>query len=323
MSAPINEHTDVQPLLQLIQLGFSYGTRVVLSDLTLSVSPGEVVGILGRNGSGKSTAIAMVAGLLPCPRGQVIVDGRTIVKPDRRLRSELGVVFQSPAIDDRLSCLENLELAASLHGMPSAVARPRIQEQLALADLADRAKELAGTLSGGLKRRLDLARALLHRPRLLLMDEPTSGLDEAAFRATWDRLNDMRVSSQVSVLVATHRSDEAERCDRIAILDGGTIVELDSPNRLRERISDDLIVLSGPEPETVLGLVQTEHGLSCHHVGDQVFVECDRGHEWVPKLVERIGAERLTAVELRRPSLADVFLKITGHALTEEGGQQT
>ena len=304
-------------LLSIADLGHSYEKRTVLDGFNLDIQPGEVVGILGRNGSGKSTAIAVVAGLMPCQSGTIRVDGRVVVGTDRALRAELGVVFQSPALDDRLSCLENLQLAASLHGLPKSVALPRITEQLALTGLADRAQDLVATLSGGMKRRLDLARALLHRPRLLLMDEPTAGLDEAAFRATWDRLADMHKGTDTAILVATHRPDEAERCDRIAILDTGKIVETDTPTSLRSRVLDDVIVLTCEAADEVVAVIQNSLGLSCRRTGTQVVVECERGHEVVPKLVHLLKDHTLTAVELRRPSLADVFLKITGNVLTD------
>ena len=321
MTTAAVDTSTMTPLLSVRDLCHSYDDRVVLSGLTLDVQPGEVVGILGRNGSGKSTAIAVVAGLMPRQSGTIEVDGHAVRTFERGLRADMGVVFQSPALDDRLSCMENLQFAAALHALPRSVAKPRIQEQMAAAGLADRSKDLVATLSGGMKRRLDLARALLHRPRFLLMDEPTSGLDEAAFRTTWDRLNEMRGSSGTAILLATHRADEAERCDRIAILDGGQIVETDTPSALRARVLDDLIVLSGEQPEAMAEQVQKTLGLTCQRSGSQVFVECERGHEVVPKLVCELDPQTLSAVELRRPSLADVFLKITGHSLSEQDGE--
>ena len=202
-----------------------------------------------------------------------------------------------------------------LQGISKKDRGPRIAEALKLAALKDRADEACDQLSGGMRRRLDIARALLHQPTLLLMDEPTSGLDEPSFRALWAELGRMRDARDVSVLLTTHRPEEAERCDRICILDGGKIVTVDTPEALREKVSSDVVVLETAEPERVAAELKSKLNLTTIRVGNELFLECERGHELIPRLVEAFPDGQLRSVGLRRPTLADVFLKITGHSL--------
>jgi ABC-2 type transport system ATP-binding protein len=169
-----------------------------------------------------------------------------------------------------------------------------------------------------MKRRLDLARALIHEPRLLLMDEPTSGLDEAAFRNTWERLDTMRAGRELSILVTTHRPEEGERCDRVAVLSGGKIIAVDAPQTLREQVAADVIVLSGKDPAALCKEAQSHFDFPCRVDGDGVVMECEKGHELIPRIVEAFPNGRLDSVSLRRPSLADVFLKMTGTGLDNE-----
>ena len=300
-------------LLRISGLVHQYRDRAVLTGLDLAVRRGEVFGLLGPNGSGKSTAFAVLAGLLPCQGGTIAFDGTAMATADRRLRAQMGVVFQSPSLDAKLTCRQNLELAATLRRVRHA--SERVDEQLAAAGLADRASDLVGQLSGGMRRRLDIARALLHGPRLLLMDEPTAGLDESSFRTTWQRLLAMRAGSDLTVLLTTHRPEEAELCDRIAVLSDGKALVTDTPQALRERVSSDVVVLKGEAPETLATEAAARFGLPTLLDGDEVVIECDRGHELIPRIVEAFGSGRLTSVSLRRPGLGDVFLKITGHTL--------
>ena len=300
-------------LLGIVGLVHRYRDRPVLTGLDLEVRRGEVFGLLGPNGSGKSTAFAILAGLLPRQGGTIAFDGTPLVGADRRLRAKMGVVFQSPSLDGKLTCRQNLELAATLHGLRHAGAR--VTDQLEAAGLTERANDIVSQLSGGMRRRLDMARALIHSPQLLLMDEPTAGLDEGAFRATWQRLLAMRAGSDLTILLTTHRPEEAELCDRIAILANGKAIITATPQALRERVATDVIMLRGDEPDVLAAEAAARFGLPTLRDGDDVVIECDRGHELIPRVVEAFGTARLTSVSLRRPSLGDVFLKITGHGL--------
>ncbi|MFT5434610.1 MAG: ABC-2 type transport system ATP-binding protein [Myxococcota bacterium] len=319
-SPVLTTNTDSHDIVLTIDgLTHSYGSHQVLDGLDLSLDRGEQLGLLGPNGSGKSTAFAIVAGLLPLTGGQIEFEGQPI-GDGRAFRARLGVVFQSPSLDPSLSCQQNLELAASLQGIRGELARTRVRSQLELAGLSDRAASQVKTLSGGMRRRLDIGRALLHEPALILMDEPTSGLDEAAFRATWDRLAAVRRERELSILVTTHRPEEAERCDRIAILHHGKVVASGTPAALKAQVASDVVVLTGPDPEALATVVRERFSLpvlvDSHR--QSIRVEAEQGHTLIPRLVEAFDEGRLTSVELRRPTLADVFLKVTGAALDAE-----
>lgn len=306
------------PMLRFDRVNHSFGTRKVLDELSLQVEHGECFGLLGPNGSGKSTALALIAGLLEPAGGTITFDGAALPAAHRALYRQAGFVFQSPALDPKLSVRSNLMLAARLRGLTGAAAEQRIDEQLALVGLGDRARDSVAVLSGGMRRRLDLARALLHRPRLLLLDEPTAGLDEVSFRQTWDRIERLRRQLGLTVVVATHRPDEAERCDRLAIMAGGRVALVDTPEALKRRTQRDAIVIQPADTSQLDNLraeVATRFELPCAIELGRLVIECARGHELIPRLVEAYPEGHWATVSLRHPTLADVFFKITGQTL--------
>ena len=305
-------------MLQVRELSHQFGRRKVLSRLSFEVGAGEVFGLLGPNGSGKSTVLSILTGALPRQSGDVIVSGQAVVGSPRWLRRRLGVVFQEPSLDPLLTLEENLGLTARMHGFGRSEARRRTALALTRAKLESRRSDRVSSLSGGLRRRLDIARALIHEPSLLIMDEPTSGLDEASFRSTWETLNAMRAETDLTVVVATHRPDEAEKCDRLAVLSEGRAALIDSPSGLKSRVAGDVVVLRGSDPEWLSAAVQDRFELTTLIDDDAVLVECEKGHELIPSLVEGISADRLESVSLRRPTLADAFLKLTGHGLDRD-----
>jgi ABC-2 type transport system ATP-binding protein len=291
---------------------------MALDEVSFEVRPGELVGLLGPNGSGKSTVMAICAGLVRQSQGRLLHQGRELGRPDARYRATLGVVFQEPSLDQRLGARENLELAGMMQGLRGEPLAAAVTQQLGFAGLADRARERVSTLSGGLRRRLDIARALIHGPSLLLMDEPTSGLDEAAFRRTWQLIQSLRERLGVSVLTATHRSAEAALCDRLVVLDQGRVVVTDTPAGLIARLRSDVVSFLGPDPAAISELLSREHELVPRVEAGEVLVDCERGHELIARMVETFPAGTLTSVSLRQPSLADVFLRLTGHGLDGE-----
>ncbi|MCA9666289.1 MAG: ABC transporter ATP-binding protein [Myxococcales bacterium] len=314
------------PAFEARELSFSYGDRRVLDGVSFEVARGEVFGLLGPNGSGKSTALAIACGLRVAGSGAMRFDGREVAAVSRHERAVLAVVFQRPALDDGLSVRENLSLAARLRGISGSLARERVARGLADAALESRADDLVKKLSGGMKRRLDIARALLDEPRLLLLDEPTSGLDEASFRRTWEQLDAERARRELTIIVATHRPDEAERCDRLAVLEAGRVAAIDTPEQLRAKLSKDVIVLElepsedARDSEAQRREVSEAIELPCiSGERNTLLVEHERGHELIPRLVERLPEGRVRSISLRRPTLADAFLKITGHALEDDG----
>jgi ABC-2 type transport system ATP-binding protein len=305
------------PRLALEGIAFRYGAREVLRGVSLAVAPGEIFGLLGPNGAGKSTLFAIVAGLLSPSAGRVLLDGVAVAPGARELRARAGIVFQEPSLDGKLGAAENLALAAALHRVPAAEARARVARLLEGAGLAGRAREPVERLSGGLRRRLELARALVHRPAILLMDEPTTGLDAAAFRAAWDGLDALRRAEDVSVIVTTHRPDEAERCDRLAVLAHGEVIACAPPEALRARVPGDVVVIDAEAPEALAAEIAARLGVPANARPDGVHVERERGHELVPRLVEAFPAGRFRSVQLRRPTLADAYLAIAGERLEE------
>lgn len=303
------------PLLQLDGLSRRFKQRVALHGLSLCVGAGEIVGLLGPNGAGKSTTFQLLAGLLAPDSGRVLLEGRPLSLHDPALRQRLGIIFQRGSLDDLMSARENLLLGARLYGLTGARAHERVEQMLRLIGLHERGDERVSTWSGGMRRRLELARALVHQPRIVLMDEPTQGLDEASFRSFWAHLRALRDAEGLTVLLTTHRADEAEMCDRLAVLDAGRLVATDTPAALASRVGGDILTLEAREPEALAAEVRERFGLEARVVEGKVQVEVEQGHALVPRLVEAFPAGRLASVSLRRPTLADVFLQLTGRAL--------
>jgi ABC-2 type transport system ATP-binding protein len=308
------------PRLGVHNLTLSYGRRVVLDDVSLAVAPGEVVGLLGPNGSGKTSLLRCLTGLMPAQRGLIRLDGRAVAAGARTLRSCMGVVFQEPSLDIKLTAFDNLLLGAALFGIRGAEARQRAQELLVFMDLEARSREPVQRLSGGMRRRLEVARALIHRPALLLLDEPTTGLDPLALDRTWQRLLALRRAQGLTMLLSTHHAEEAARCDRVVVLDRGHVVATDTPDGLLARVAGDVIVMEAEKPDALVQELHRELGVTAILQGEQVLLERESGHTWVPRIVEALGARRLQAISVRRPSLADAFYHLTGRGLLPPAG---
>ena len=309
------------PRLGVVGVRLNYGGRAALYGLSLEVAPGEVLGLLGPNGSGKSSLIRCLTGLASPDRGVLRLDGRAISMGAQQLRAQMGVVFQEPSLDARLPVLDNLLLGASLYGIRGARARSRAMELLTFMELDGRHDDVVGTLSGGMRRRLELARALIHGPRILLLDEPTQGLDPAAQVRTWQRLMALRAQQTLTILVSTHSAEEAAHCDRVVVLNAGRVVATDTPAGLLARVAGDVIVMEAHNPQGLVGEIQQALGLVAHVHEGQVLLEREAGHTWVPRLVEALPKGRLQALSLRRPTLADAFFRLTGGALTRPRGE--
>ncbi|WNG38775.1 ABC transporter ATP-binding protein [Archangium violaceum] len=303
------------PLLQLDGLTRRFKERVALEGLSLTVGRGEIVGLLGPNGAGKSTTFQLLAGLLAPDSGRVLFEGKPLSLHDPALRRRMGIIFQRGSLDELMSARENLMLGARLYGLTGERAHERVERMLRLIGLQDRGDERVSTWSGGMRRRLELARALVHQPRIVLMDEPSQGLDEAAFRSFWAHLRSLRDAEGLTVLLTTHRADEAEMCDRLAVLDSGRLVATDTPAALAARVGGDIVTLEAQEPESLAAELRTRLGLEARVVEGRVQVEVEQGHALVPRLVEAFPAGRFASVSLRRPTLADVFLQLTGRVL--------
>lgn len=303
-------------VLRCENIEYSYGSRKVLDGVSLEIHRGEALGLLGRNGSGKSTLISILIGNYPLQKGEIYFCGEKISPLSPRFREFLGVVFQRPSLDNKLTVLQNLTLAARLHGHFGVYARTRIDAVVEAAGIGEWQKRYVGELSGGMKRRVDIARALIHEPGLLVLDEPTAGLDEVAFHETWDALGRLKQNFEVSILVVTHRPDEAEMCTKLALLDGGKVKVTGSPSELRNRVSKDVLVIKSNDAQRASKLIAAQ-GMTTTVAHNDVLVECAEAATAIPRLVELVGASQVESVSMRRATLADVFLKLTGHALRD------
>ena len=291
------------PALAADGLGFRYGETVALHDVTFTVAPGERVGLLGRNGSGKTTLLRIACSQLAPAAGAVRIGGADVTEHPDQTRRQIGVVFQSPALDGALTCREALSLQAALSGLPRHQRSEHIDGALADAGLADRAGDRVGTLSGGLARRLDLVRGVLHRPALALLDEPTTGLDPLARQDFWSLLDARRDSAQ---LVATHDMAEAERCDRVVILDRGRVVADGTPHALTSALGTDALWLDTPDPDA-LAEALAETGDDARAVGGRVLVRSDDARQRVAQLY---GRPDVAGVTIQPPTMADVFASV-------------
>lgn len=306
------------PILQVTGLTFKFGKRNVLNGLNFEVQKGEIFGLLGPNGSGKSTALAIIAGLLNRQGGTISMQGEVLPDATPSFRRQIGFVFQHPSLDLKLSARTNLSLACSLYGIPKAERKERIAQQLEFAGVHERADERVSKFSGGMRRKLDIARALIHDPSILLLDEPTVGLDEFSFRDTWQRLELIRKSKEITMILSTHRPEEGERCSRIAILNSGKTAVIESPTILKAALSEDVVVVSGENLPLLNEELINKFSLKCTLADNEILIECEKGHELIPRLVESFPHGRFSSISLRQPTLADLFLKITGHRLDED-----
>jgi len=304
--------------LEVRDLRLTLARRVILDRVNFSVAPGEIVGILGPNGSGKTSLMRCITGLWRPDHGSVRLDGTLLDRRGRVKRAEMGVVFQEPSLDIKLTARENLVLGARLFGIRGREAARRADELLKFIELADRAADSVETFSGGMKRRLELARSLINEPNVLLLDEPTSGLDPIAFERTWQRLLTLRKVRDMGMLISTHRADEAERCDRLLVFNQGRVVTSDTPDNILGRLAGDIVVLETTEGETLMNGLQEQFGLTPIVEQEDIILRTERGHELIPRLVEAFPPGVFKSISLRKPSLADAFMQLTGNSLDDD-----
>ena len=293
-------------------LSHAYQTRRALDSVSFSVSCGEIFGLLGPNGSGKTTLFRILSTLMPVTSGTVRVLGHDLTTEVKAVRSLLGVVFQHPGLDDKLTVVENLRHHGHLYGLAGKSLRSRISELLERFGVADRAKERVERLSGGLQRRVEIAKALLHSPRVLLLDEPTSGLDVAARRQLNDYLGALAETENILVLLTTHLLDDAEACNRVGVLDAGKLVALGAPDELKAQVSGDVILIACIDNEVLCTEITERFGVSPVLTDNLLRVDCERGHEFVRDLVAAFPDE-IQSVRFGKPTLEDVFTKLTGN----------
>ena len=305
-------------VIQLQALRHQYGDRVALDGVSFDVRPAEIFGLLGPNGSGKTTTFRILSTLMLPSGGRAMILGHDVAREPALVRRNIGVVFQAQSIDIKLSAQENLMLIGHIYGLHGAALKKRVGEMLSRVGLAERAREKAETFSGGMRRRLELAKGLLHHPSVLLLDEPTTGLDPGARRDLWQYLQILRDEERVTVLVTTHLMEEAERCDRLAIYANGSVVALGTPAELKSEIGGDVILLESNEPDSLAQRIEQRFGLHPTVLDHQVRLEIESGHRFVTDVVEAFPGE-IEGVSVHKPSLEDVFIRRTGHRFwTEE-----
>ena len=306
------------PVISVKDLVHRYENRTALNGVSFDVRPAELFGLLGPNGSGKTTLFRILSTLMIPTAGHALVMGCVAAQDAPSLRRQIGVVFQAQSIDAKLTAYENLWHQGHLYGLRGSVLKARVAEILSRVGLADRAQERVETFSGGMQRRIELAKGLLHHPGVLLLDEPTTGLDPGARRDLWQYLQILRDEEHVSVLVTTHLMEEAERCDRLAILNEGNLVALGTPTELKSEIGGDVILLDATHDAALLAEhIATRFRVDASVLGNQVRIEREGGHRFVPDVVEAFPGE-IQAISVSKPALEDVFIHRTGHKFWSE-----
>lgn len=307
--SPADTHV---PAVAVEGVGHRYGDRVALQGVSFQVAPGELFGLLGPNGGGKTTLIRILATLLVPTAGRARVAGIDLVADPMAARRRIGVVFQHPSLDPWLTAAENLRHQGHLYGLRGARLREEIERLLGVLGVADRAGEPVRRLSGGLRRRVELAKGLLHGPEVLLLDEPTVGLDPGGRQDFWESVEALRAGRGVTAVVTTHVMLEAESCDRVGILDRGSLVALDSPEVLKAGIRGDVVSLATADPERIAAAVRERFGAPASVVDGAVRIERDDGAALVPRLAEAFPGE-IRSITVGQATLEDVFVQRTGH----------
>jgi ABC-2 type transport system ATP-binding protein len=313
---------SVKPVISVENLVHRYETRTALNGVSFGVRPAELFGLLGPNGSGKTTLFRILSTLMLPTSGRATIMGCDAAQEPARLRRQIGVVFQAQSIDLKLTAYENLWHQGHLYGLRGSSLKKRIREILTRVGLADRAKELVETFSGGMQRRIELAKGLLHHPGVLLLDEPTTGLDPGARRDLWQYLQMLRDEEHVSVLVTTHLMEEAERCDRLAIMNEGNLVALGTPAELKSEIGGDVVLLDAAHDAALLAeRIRDRFHVETTVLESQVRIEHKAAHRFVTEVVEAFPGE-IEALSVSKPALEDVFIRRTGHKFWSESQNQ-
>ncbi len=309
------------PAVEVSNLVFRYGAAAALDGVGFTVRPGEIFGLLGPNGGGKTTLFRILSTLLIADAGAARIFGCDAAEEPLAVRRQIGVVFQNQSLDRRLSVVENLVHQGRLHGLGGAALARRIAEVLDMVRLGDRRGQRVETLSGGLRRRVELAKGLLHRPRLLLLDEPSTGVDPGVRLEFWKHLEDLRRLEGVTVLLTTHLLEEADNCDRLAILDRGKLVCEGAPSALKSEIGGEIVSLVADDPRDLAERLRREFSVDAAAAAGAVRFAHPNGSQRAARLVEEIVEKfgsRIEAATVSRPSLADVFIRKTGRRFNGE-----
>jgi ABC-2 type transport system ATP-binding protein len=308
------------PIIAVRNLIHRYQDRTALDGVSFAVRPAELFGLLGPNGSGKTTLFRILSTLMVPTSGSAMIAGLDAVRQPGALRRHIGVVFQAQSVDLKLTAYENLWHQGHLYGLRGVALKTRITEILTRVGLLDRSADRVETFSGGMQRRIELAKGLLHHPEVLLLDEPTTGLDPGARRDLWQYLQILRDQERVSVIVTTHLMEEAERCDRLAILNEGNLVALGTPESLTREIGGDVVLLEARDPQSLADRIRSKFQVDATVMDNQVRLEIENGHRFVPDVVEAFPGE-IQSLSVSKPTLEDVFIRRTGHRFWSEDAE--
>ena len=303
--------------VEIAQVTHRYGARTALDSVEFTVAEGEIFALLGPNGGGKTTLFRLLSTLIPLQAGAIRLLGFDVARQTHAARRAMGVVFQAPSLDKKLTVTENLFHQGHLYGLSGHALGERVNEMLARLRLSDRRDDRVETLSGGLRRRVELAKGMLHEPRVLVLDEPSTGLDPGARSDLWEYLRLIRKEQGVTILLTTHLLEEAEKADRLAILDRGRLVALDTPDNLRATVGGDTLSLESDDPDALVAGIRERFGWEARRFDDVVRLEQPEGHRLVAQLVEAFPG-RIKAITLGKPTLEDVFIARTGHRFLSE-----
>ncbi|MFZ3062698.1 MAG: ATP-binding cassette domain-containing protein [Actinomycetota bacterium] len=304
-------------IIQAEELTKEFNGLVAVNKVSFTIDKAEIFGFLGPNGAGKTTTINMLCTLLKPTSGTAILNGYDVVRQPNDVRRSIGLVFQDPSLDDRLTAWENLQFHALVYGVPKEHRLQRMEEVLKMVELYDRRNDTVKTFSGGMKRRLEIARGLLHFPKVLFLDEPTLGLDPQTRSHIWNYIHELKDREGITIFLTTHYMDEAEHCGRIAIIDYGKIVALDTPDNLKKQVGGDIITVKTDNDEEAQEIVRGLYKIEVTRDENGIHFEIVGGEEFIPRFVKEFGRP-IRSISLRRPTLEDVFLKLTGRAIREE-----
>jgi ABC-2 type transport system ATP-binding protein len=293
-----------------------FGELAAVDNISFQVAPGEIFGFLGPNGAGKTTTINILCTLTKPTSGKATVNGFDVVRQQSQVRQSIGLVFQDPSLDERLSGLQNLRFHTLVYNVPASVREQRIEQLLRMTELWDKRNGEVRTYSGGMKRRLELARGLLHYPKVLFLDEPTLGLDPQTRNRLWEYILELRQHEGTTIFLTTHYMDEADKADRIAIMDYGKIVAMDTPERLKHIVSKDIISVKTDDNDRAIEEIKRRYQIEARSGSNELTFEVDNGEQFLPTFIKEFGT-KILSVSLRHPSLDDVFLKLTGREIRE------
>jgi len=304
-------------LIEIKNLTKKFEAFTAVDDVSLEINKGEIFGLLGPNGAGKTTTLSILATLLPLTSGSALVNGFNVIKQPTEVRRSIGFVFQDPSSDDLLTGRENLYLHALMYGVKDSEINKKIDEGLKLVDLTDKQNIRMRNYSGGMRRRLELARGFLHSPKILFLDEPTLGLDPQTRENIWQYIKKLSVENKITIILTTHYMEEAEKiCDRVAIIDHGKIIALDTPNNFKKSLGGDLVSIKTKNPE-LFELKKMDYIKNIQYGNELLSLTVSDAGIHLQEILNKVG--RAESVELRFPTLHDVFLKLTGKQIRESG----